>query len=440
MLKNIYIAGITNQIIKIAVGPCLLISITHYLSIEDQGYWYFFLGFIGFFMLAELGVLTVCGNFSAHESKNLISSTINQGNLEDLKTAGAILAFSLRWISSAGLFYIFIIGIFGAFLMTLRSSTTHWQIPWIIIVISAYLNLRNLTLLSFMEGIGLVTKSQWTKCAGTLSYLLTTLALLITGMGIFALAIGYLAGAAITSVLIKKNFGRISSKLLLAKPKEKKINQKLSEITGKSALCSIGGCLSFQSISIIAFCFYDEITAGRIGITLGLFSVMYALSSTLISLTMPKIGRLFSEGKNLEARRIAIIATTASLLSYLSASTFFFIIINYPQFPFIQLIIDRMADNQSIYIATLCWIPQLVINGIAGYVRSQRKEPFAAVSLFSGIYIASISTLIAIHLNESYLLAGLFSSYLFTLPWFIRILVIEEKYNGTRLPADISIA
>lgn len=167
---------------------------------------------------------------------------------------------------------------------------------------------------------------------------------------------------------------------------------------------------------------------------------MYALSSTLISLTMPKIGRLFSEGKNLEARRIAIIATTASLLSYLSASTFFFIIINYPQFPFIQLIIDRMADNQSIYIATLCWIPQLVINGIAGYVRSQRKEPFAAVSLFSGIYIASISTLIAIHLNESYLLAGLFSSYLFTLPWFIRILVIEEKYNGTRLPADISIA
>nr|WP_314562495.1 hypothetical protein [uncultured Pseudomonas sp.] len=439
MLKNVYIAGAINQIIKIAVGPCLLISITHYLSIEEQGYWYFFLGFIGFFMLAELGVLTVCGNFSAHESKNLTSPAINQGNLEDLKAASAILAFSLRWISSAGLFYIFIIGIFGAFLMTLRSSTAHWQIPWIIIVISAYLNLRNLTLLSFMEGIGLITKSQLTKCAGTLAYLLTTLALLISGMGIFSLALGYLAGSTVTSLLIKNKFGHITSKLLLAKNSEKKKNQKLSEITKKSALCSIGGCLSFQSISIIAFCFYDEITAGRIGITLGLFSVMYALSSTLISLTMPKIGRLFSEGKNFEARRIAIIATTASLLSYLSASTFFFIIVSYSKLPFIQLVTDRMADNQSTYIATLCWIPQLMINGIAGYVRSQRKEPFAAVSLFSGIYIASISTLIATHLNESYLLAGLLSSYLFTLPWFIRILVKEEKYSGTQLPADISI-
>jgi len=167
---------------------------------------------------------------------------------------------------------------------------------------------------------------------------------------------------------------------------------------------------------------------------------MYALSSTLISLTTPKIGRLFSEGKNLEARRIAIIVTTASLLSYLSASTFFFIIVNYSKLPFIQLVTDRMADDQSTYIATLCWIPQLMINGIAGYVRSQRKEPFAAVSLFSGIYIASISTLIAVHLNESYLLAGLLSSYLFTLPWFIRILVKEEKYSRRQLPADISIA
>lgn len=236
MLKKIYIAGITNQIIKIAAGPCLLISITHYLSIEDQGYWYFFLGFIGFFMLAELGVLTVCGNFSAHESKNLISSTINQGNLEDLKAAGAILAFSLRWISSAGLFYILIIGIFGAFLMTFRSSTTHWQIPWIIIVVSAYLNLRNLTLLSFMEGIGLITKSQWTKCAGTLTYLLTTLALLISGMGILALTLGYLTGAAIASVLIKKFWSHklktITSKTQRKENKSKAIgnNWKISTV------------------------------------------------------------------------------------------------------------------------------------------------------------------------------------------------------------------
>lgn len=440
MLKSIYVVGITNQIIKIAVGPCLLISITHYLSMEEQGYWYFFLSFIGFFMLAELGVLTVCGNFSAHESKNLISTTINQGNLEDLKTASRILAFSLHWISSAGLFYIFAIGTSGALLMTLRSSTTHWLIPWVIVMLSAYLNLKNLTILSFIEGIGLITKSQLIKCAGTLIYLLTTLALLISGMGIFSLALGYLAGSAITTLLIRKNFDHITSKLLLAKPKEKKKSQTLSEITKKSALCSIGGCLSFQSISIITFCFYDEITAGRIGITLGLFSVMYALSSTLISLTTPKIGRLFSEKKNLEARKLAIIATAASLLSYLSASTCFFLIINYLQPSFSQMVIDRMADKQAIYIAALCWIPQLVINGIAGYIRSQKKEPFAAVSLFSGIYITSISTLIAIHLSESYLLAGFLSSYLFTLPWFIRILVKEEKHSETQLPADISIA
>lgn len=440
MLKNTYLAGFTNQLIKIVVGPCLLISITHYLSAEDQGYWFFFLSFIGFFMLAELGILTVCGNFSAHEGKNLVSPTLKKGNLENLKTASAILAFSLRWISSAGLSYIFTIGILGAFLLASKNTTTHWQTPWAITMLSAYLNLRNLTILSFMEGIGLITNSQLIKCTGTLAYLLVTLSLLISGMGIFALALGYLAGSAITAILTKITFGHITSKLSLAKPKENKKNQKLVEITKKSALCSIGGCLSFQSISIIAFFFYDEMVAGRIGITLGLFSVTYALSLTIINLTTPKIGRLFSEGKNLEARKTAIIATTTSLLFYISTSICFFVAINHLKAPLIQMVIDRMADNNSIYMAALCWIPQLIINGIAGYIRSQKKEPFAAVSLFSGIYVASLSTLIATHLSESYLLAGLLSSYLFTLPWFIRIFFKEEKYSDTRLHADTSIA
>jgi len=430
MLKNIYIVGIINQIAKIAVGPCLLISIPHYLSIESQGYWYFFLGAVGFFMLAELGVLTICGSFSAHESNKLKSIISKENsNPEHLKNASIILDFSLRWIKSKGSAYIITASLFGGCLLTARSVDEHWLTPWIIITVSAYINLRNTTLLAFMEGIGLIAKSQSTKCAGTIVYLITTLALLISGLGINSLALGYLAGSITTSLIIKKQFGEIILKLksIEIKNKEKYSLSQLGEMTKRSAICSIGGCLSFQSISIMAFLFYDQATAGRIGLTLGLFSVIYALSLTFLNITLPKIGSLFSEGKISEARKLSITATAASLSTYILLSTALLAVLGYSKLPYIHLLASRLEEKQIIYIAAACWIPQLIINGIAGYVRSQRKEPFASASLFSGIYVAFFSAFIAANFDERYFLIGLFSSYAFTLPWFVINLIKEEK-------------
>jgi len=430
MLNNIYTAGIANQIAKIAVGPCLLLAIPHYLSIESQGYWYFFLGSIGFFMLAELGVLTICGNFGAHESKKLKSENLKEkSNSENLEAASIILKFSLRWINSAGCAYILAASILGGCFLIARSADEHWLTPWIIITISAYINIRNTTLLAFMEGIGLIKKSQTAKCAGTILYLTTTLVLLTSGLGITSLALGYLAGSITTSFIISKYFGEIIFNLTSTKVKnkEKYSLSQLGYLTKKSAISSIGGCLSFQSISIIAFLFYDQATTGRIGLTLGLFSVTYALSLTFLNITLPKIGSLFSEERISEARKLSITATAASLSAYLFISLALLAAINYSNLSYVQLLTSRLEEKPTIYIAAACWIPQLIINGIAGYVRSQKKEPFASVSLFSGIYIVFFSTLTAANFDARYFLTGLLSSYLFTLPWFVVILIKEER-------------
>jgi hypothetical protein len=160
-----------------------------------------------------------------------------------------------------------------------------------------------------------------------------------------------------------------------------------------------------------------------VGISISLIISIFGISNTWISANIPKINMLVAKKDWLrldnEFKRYLILALGTYCLGIITVILLLFTF--YGKLSFFDKIVSRFLNIIPLLMLASGWFLQIIVNGMAIYLRAHKQEPYVILSVVSGIYIIISTFLCSKYLKPDLFFLGFFSSYLFVLPWSLKI-------------------
>ena len=419
-------------------GIITLILISKFMSKEEQGFYYTFSSVLAIQIFFELGLGGILTQFVAHEMAHLklVNNTFIEGKQENRSRLASILHFSLKWYALFALLLVLILIVAGFFYFSkyAQSSNVNWELPWVLVAIFTSLNLLISPIMAILQGMQKVKEMAKVLMMQQLIVMLSVWIGLTLGAKLYIAVIN----SAVAFIVLTTCYIHFSYIKLLKNAFKYFIKEKVDywkEIfpyQWKIALSWMSGYFIFQVFNPIIFAFYGPIAAGQIGMTLVLVNAMVSLIVNWSATKIPKWSSLIAQKKYLELnnslnivlKQIVFISVITILLANVAI-----IIGNYLQLGIMQRILP----------AELCFSLFLVVpfNAViftwAGYLRSNKKEPFLYLSLIIGII-----TFLQIYISAKYfdiatIIIGYASVIIFiNFPMAYYIFKIKKKeYYGT---------
>lgn len=417
-----------NQIWKLFSGPLLLILLPIYLTPEAQGYWYTFISMAALAVFADMGFSAVLLLFSAHEFAHLSFSKNKTliGNEANLIRMATLFTFAARWSAMMALIIFPIVLMIGFYILDSKQSTADWKLPWLIYGVSSVLVFFNSMLISFIEGCDSVGDAQKIRFQTSVITFTSTFILLIIGMDLYALAISLLAGAITSSLLILKKYKSMIFQLYKKGLVEHHPwRQEILPLIWRFAISWVSGYFIFSIFTPIAFHYYGAVEAGKVGLSMAVCTAVFGIANIWITTITPKMNIYVAQNNyvalNSEFKKslfMAALTYSAGILIFTLAITK---LKDYVPF------VDRLLSIDSFLIISLGWLAQLVINALAIYMRTQKKEPLVIVSVTNGLYVCIATILAAAYLPFEYFFIGFISAYLIILPWVCKIFTTHYR-------------
>lgn len=417
-----------NQIWKLFSSPLLLILLPIYLTPEAQGYWYTFISMAALAVFADMGFSAVLLLFSAHEFAHLSFNDrkILIGQEANLIRMATLFMFAARWSATMAFITFPIVLLIGFYILDSKQSTADWKLPWLIYGASSILVFFNSMLLSFIEGCDSVSDAQKIRFQTSIATFASTFILLILGAGLYALAISLLAGAITSSLLIFKKYKNMIFQLYKKGLVEHHPwRQETLPLIWRFAISWISGYFIFSIFTPIAFHYYGAIEAGKVGLSMAVCTAVFGISNIWITAITPKMNIHVAQNNylalNSEFKRSLCMATLTYFLGILAFIFAFKALKNHVP------LIDRLVSIDAFLMISLGWLAQLIINSLAIYMRTHKKEPLVIVSVTNGIYVCISTILAAAYLPFEYFFIGFISAYLIVLPWVCKIFTQHYK-------------
>lgn len=420
-----------NQIWRLFSGPLLLIMIPLYLTAEVQGYWYTFISLAALAVFADMGFSTILLQFSAHEFAYLKFNSDKTifGTEKHLIRLGTLLRFAIKWSVGVGIIAFPIILFIGFFILNEKETEINWILPWIIYGVASSLVFINSMLLSFIEGCDSVGDVQKIRFYISFCTILSTVILLIYENELYALAISLFIGAVTGIIFIVKRYSKMLEQLYNIGLKEfYDWKTEILPLIGKYSISWISGYFIFYIFTPIAFAYKGIVESGQIGLTIAVFTAIFGISNIWMTIIIPKVNILVSKSDYETLDQIFKKHLFLSVVTYiLGVVTLFTIVLFLKDYvPFDE----RLVSPFSLVIISIAWLFQIIISGLAIYMRAHKEEPLVIPSFLSGIYISLITLFIAIYLPFDYFFFGFLSSFIWILPW---VIVIFKKYKGGKI-------
>jgi O-antigen/teichoic acid export membrane protein len=429
-LKRDIIYSLLNSISRIFTGPLLIVFISIYLSPEAQGYWYTFASLAALSVFADLGFTTIVSQFSSHEFAFLKFNENNyfDGNEENLYKFSSLLKFVIVWSLKVSIFAFPVILIIGYLTFNNRDENINWYMPWILYIIASSFSFILNVVFSFYEGCNQIASIQEIKLISALILSITTILLLYLGFGLLTIALASLTGILSKSILFYKKFGKSFKHVLKISDNNNNIykwNKEFFDLIWRYAISFSSGYFIFLIYTPLAFHYYGSVYAGKVGITMSLFSAIFSIANVWITTSNPLMNIYASKKEWIKMDNLLKrILFLSSITFFLGTSLLIFIFGLFGnQFEFL----DRFLGIKQITMLSITWFGQIFIVGISVYLRSHKKEPLVIPSLISGIYISLSTFLIVNFLPKEYIFLGFMTSLIFGLPWIIKIFILKRK-------------
>lgn len=422
-----------NQLFRIISGPIMLLLIPIYLSKEEQGLWYLFSSLSALSIFADLGFSNIILQFSAHEFSNLKTDknfTLS-GDKENIKKMASFFMFICDWVGKMTLIVFPIIFFVGFYILYSKMSIDLWLIPWSIYVISSAFSFFIGNLFSFFQGFNIVAQIEKIRLYNSILSSIVIILSLYYGLKIFAICLSSIIGLILSLYFLNLLFKNTILQLI-KKSKGFTYNWfgQISQLLWKYALSFSSGYFIFQIYTPLMFMYKGPIEAGKVGLSISLWTSVFGISNSFISAIIPKINIEISKKNWASLDKTFNKNLVLSLSTYFIFFASFFIINHFFRDYFIiknKNIFDRFLSPFSMFLLGISWFIQLYVNAIAMYVRSHKKEPFVFASIFVAFYIPSITFILAKYLHPDYFFLGFLSSILVTLPYIIYIYLEEKK-------------
>lgn len=424
---------VINQLWKLISGPALLILIPIYLNVEAQGFWFTFLSLGALAVFADLGFTAIILQFSAHEFAHLHFDENKKitGNEYHLKRISSLFRYALHWGFKISIIAFPLIVLVGYIILSQKEVTIQWAMPWIIYSIGSVLIFINNIVLSFIEGCNSVGDVQ--KIRFRISVLNITLILfgLLGDFELFALAIAMLTSATIGLIIILKTYGTMLKQLYNVEVLDRhNWKKEILPLLGKYSISWASGYFIFSIFTPTAFHYYGAVEAGKVGLSIAFWIAIFSISNVWMTVILPKMNMLIAKGNYKELNLIFYRHLFLTIGTYIVGSIFIFILYYFfNENSYVINIINRFVSPLSMLIISVCWLLQILISGLAIYMRAHKEEPLVVISFLNGIYVSFTTLLLAIFLPFEYFFLGFLSSYIFVLPTVLKIFrKYKEKY------------
>lgn len=406
-----------NFIWRFVSGPVLLGVISYRLSPVCQGYWFTFVSLAALCVFADLGFTTVILQFSANRFSKLrfTSSGFLWGKGSDIANSAALFSFSLRWIAGLSAIGFPIVWAVGLYFLSQKDATVDWRAPWLLYSAGSLLFLISNVVFSFLEGCDSVAEIQKYKMLTSMASVFVTLGTLLLGFNLYALVLGVFASSIASFWLIWHGFKRPIAQLLRRKNRLPSVeSKKIRHILGRYAISFASGYFVFQAFTPIAFHYYGPVEAGQVGLSLAIWMAILNVSNVWLVAVTPRFNIFAANGQFAELFTLFKNNLWRSVTTYvLGASAFVGLLAAFKSdFPVGARLLDLAAQLQL----ALIFLSQVLIAGMATYVRAFLNEPFALMSLVSAVFINLCSIYIGLNYSVDYLFAGMLLSCIVSVP------------------------
>ncbi len=411
-----------SQLSRTAYVLLMLVLVPVFLTGAEQGYWFSFMSFSALMIIADSGFSTIILQFAAHEFAFLKFNQAGdlEGDAERLRRLGGFFLFALKWSAGVAAAALPLIAGIGWTIMSRRPPEADWQAPWLLYMLGSVFAFMNNGLLYFFEGCDSVPKTQKIRAQMNAAMIAALVLGLAGGMKLYALAFAAFAGAAVAAAGLYAVFGRAAAALLsAAKDCAHSWRGEFLPLLGKYSLSWASGYFIFQMYTPIMFHFYGPVAAGKIGISITLWTGVLTLSNIWLSVVTPKMNMHISkkEWGSLDRLFFRNLGLSAGTFFFGAVCAFSLLGAARGHFAFA----DRFLDLVPMLFLAAGWGLQVVVNGLAIYLRAHKEEPLVVPSVVSAVYIIAATWLSAVFLSPDYFFLGFFSSYLWGLPWVVQI-------------------
>jgi hypothetical protein len=417
-----------NQIWRILSGPVTLVLIPLFLTPEIQGYWFTIVSFSFLMIFADLGFSNIILQFAAHEFAYLKFDKDWKiyGEEEHLKKLASFFVFSLKWMVFVIILAMPVISAISFFILTRKTTDIHWFIPWLIYLIASIFVFYNNIFLYFFEGCDLVWVSQRIRLFISIVLTFTMWGGLMLGLDLYALSVSLLVSALVNSIVIYNTFKRTIGQFMeISRTYRYSWGRSFFPLLRRYAISFTSGYFIFQIYTPLMFYYHGPIEAGKVGISIALWMAVYFISTVWITAVTPKINMHISRKERDILDRMFLRRILLSALTFLAGAGAFFVV-------FLLLkgklsILNRFADETSMFFLAAAWFLQTIVNSLAVYLRGHKEEPLVLPSLLSAVYITFTTVLCAKYLPSYLFFLGFLSCYIWSFPWILMIFMNKKR-------------
>ena len=434
-MKKDVLWGYTSQFLQYGAALLVLPLLLTKLSSAELGVWYVFMTISAFVSMLDMGFTpTLARNVSyvmggAKRLQKNGYEVVEQSGDVDYGLVKAIVAVSRRiffWIAAAALILLAFPG--SAYIL----HVTHEQVDqhavllaWGVFVIATVINLFYKYYTPLLQGRGIFSGFYKSSTLANLGFVIVSAILLQAGLGLLAVALGYLVSALLGRWLSWYYFYDAPFKVRLehasaASVSSAEIFSSMWHNAWRLGLGVIGAFLILRANTLLASIYLGLATTATYALTLQVFSVLQSVSIVVFNVQLPKLAqyRVTNQRKALKQ------TMELGFVCALGLFTFGTLLLLWVGTPLIRAIGGRteLLSGPLLALTGLMILLELSHSLAAGVIVTANQVPFVKPALLSGGAIVLSSWL-----GLKY--AG------FGVAWLIGVqFIVQLAYNNWKWP------
>ncbi len=405
---------------SIVAGGIMLLVIPATLGPEQQGYYFTFASLLGLQIFFELGLNQVITQITSKEMA-LREQSAPVAAAIHLERIRSTLSKLRNWYRIAATMFFFVALLAGMALF--RHDHTlpmaQWLGPWIGLTAFTAINLYFSPLLAVIEGCGHVGQVAKLRLAQSVAGFSLMWFCLFSGAGLWAIPVNAFVASIWTSHWLRQENNTLRVFGDITQPSSAHAidwRREVFPFQWRIAVSWMSGYLMYQLFTPLVFIHLGSVIAGRLGLTIAMFTAIQSLGVSWFNARIPAMTRLISQGKRAELNQLfrvtfvrVVVLILISCLCVLAGVT----LMGY----FYLGLADRLVDMRTMVVIALGAIGNTVVYGAAAYMRAHGKEPMLPVSL-----AAAVLTLTAAYIGSQFgtfptMLSQTMITFVLVAPW-----------------------
>jgi hypothetical protein len=400
--------------VSILVSTGTVLWITYCMNPVEQGYYYTLLSLVSLQIVFELGFSFVVLQMAAHTCVEL--TFLPGGRIEGSEAArwrlASLLRTSLHWYLGAGAVMLLLLPPAGyLFFMRHRSAAPGigWQWPWMLAALACVLFFIVNPIFSFLEGCGQVRQVALMRFCQALAVPFFSWSVIIAHKGLFSPGLVIVA-----QLLVAGGFLFTRRRLLWG------LLRMRSQLAGvhwrreiwpfqwKIAISWLCSYFTMQIFIPILFAVRGPREAGQMGMSLSIIGYLGTFMLAWINTKAPSFGNLVAQGNFAELDELFFLTLRQALallliLCVLCETGLLLLDAYYARLG------QRLVSPAVLALLLLAGVSSFVIQSMAIYLRSFRREPY----LYQSLTVAALTLVFSWLLARPYGNTGVALSYFF---------------------------